>query len=158
LKTKKLAIGNRVKITGNVQEYNGMVQISSMQDIAIASEDNIKFIEKDYEIYNITITADELKNADASMDRLFVKLENVKVTDMYTTKQGDSAGAITITGTTPDGKTVTIRTAVLMREDYTQIKEDYFENKTITVVGLIETYEGARQVKVVSINDVTIVE
>ncbi|MDE6655901.1 MAG: thermonuclease family protein [Anaeroplasmataceae bacterium] len=158
LKTKKLVVGNRVKITGNVQEYNGMVQVSSMQDIAVASEDNIKFIQKDYTIYTTNISGDELNKADSSMERLFVKLENVKVTSMYTTKEGDSAGAITITGTAPDGTIVKIRTAVLLTEDYTLIKEDYFKDKTITVFGLIETFQNAKQVKVVSINDVTIVK
>lgn len=159
LKTKKLVVGNRVKITGNVQQYNGMIQVSSLQDIAVASEDNIKFLEKDYHIYTTTITADELNNADSSMERLFVKLENIKVTSMYTTTDpnSSSAGAITITGTV-DGKTVKIRTAVLMTEDYKLIKEDYFQDKTITVLGLIETYEGKKQIKVVSIDDVTFVE
>ncbi|MDE7213154.1 MAG: thermonuclease family protein [Anaeroplasmataceae bacterium] len=157
LNTKKLVKGNRVKITGNVQEYNGIVQIAGMQDIAVVSEDNIKVIQRNYDVITTTITPDELKNATSIMERLLVKLENVKVTDMYTTKQGDSTGAITITGTV-NGKTVTIRTSVLRKENFEIITESYFEGKTITVVGLIETYENTKQVKVVSIDDVTIVE
>lgn len=157
LNTKKLVVGNRVKITGNVQQYNGLVQVSGMQDIAVVSEDNIKLLERNYEIITSTITPDELINADGTMERLLVKLENVKVTDMYTTKEGDSAGAITITGKV-DGKTVTIRTSVLRTENYELITESYFKNKTITVVGIIETYNNQKQVKVVSIDDVIIVE
>lgn len=157
LNTKKLVVGNRVKITGNVQEYNGFVQVAGMQDIAVVSEDNIKVIQRNYEIITTTLTPDELKNADSSMERLLVKLENVKVTDLYTTKQGDSTGAITITGTV-DGKTVTIRTSVLRTENYDLITESYFEGKTITVIGLLETYNNEKQVKVISINDVIIVK
>ncbi|MDE5855483.1 MAG: thermonuclease family protein [Anaeroplasmataceae bacterium] len=157
LNTRKLAVGNRVKIIGNVQEYGGFVQVSGMQDIAVVSEDNIKIIQRNYEIITTTITPDELNAADDSMERLLVKLENVKVTEMYTTKQGDSAGAITITGTVGD-KTVKIRTAVLRTENYEIIDESYFEGKTITVIGLLETYNNEKQVKLVSINDVTIVE
>ncbi|MCM1131152.1 MAG: thermonuclease family protein [Roseburia sp.] len=157
LSTKKLVLGNRVKITGNVQEYGGLVQISNMQDIAVASDDNIKLLEKNYEIKVTTISAEDLLNASSSKERLLVKLENVKVVSMYTTKEGDSAGAITITGEV-DGKTVKIRTSVLRKENYELITESYFENKTITVVGLLETYENSKQVKVVSIDDVTFEE
>ena len=35
-------------------------------------------------------------------------MKNLKVTDTYTTKQGESAGAITITCTTEDGKEITV--------------------------------------------------
>lgn len=159
LSTKKLVKGNRVKIVGNVQEFNGMVQISSMQDIAVASEDNIKFIAKDYEIKITTITPDELLNASNEMERMIVQLNNIKVVSMYTTKQGDSRGAITITGTVGD-KTVTIRTSVLYLNETTKelVTESYFEGKTLKVIGLVETYEGNKQIKLVSIDDVAFVE
>lgn len=157
LNTKKLVAGNRVKITGNVQTYNGLVQISGMQDIAVVSEDNIKVLQRNYEVVTTTLTPDELKNANSIMERQLVKLENIKVTEMYTTKQGDSAGAITITGSVGE-KIVTIRTSVLRKENYDLITESYFEGKTITVVGLVETYENSKQIKVVSIGDVTIIE
>lgn len=158
LTTKKLNVGNRVKITGTVQEYNGLVQISGMQDIAVASEDNIKFIQKNYEIKVTNITADQLNSATDEMERLLVKLENVKVESTYTTTEGDSTGAITIRGTV-DGKSVSIRTAVLYQPGtYDKVTADYFEGKTISVLGLIETFNGNKQIKVVSIEDVTIVK
>lgn len=158
LKTKKLVKGNRLTITGTVQEYNGYVQIAGMQDIAVASEDNIKFIQKDYEIKVTNITADKLNNATSDMERLLVKLENVKVTSTYTTTEGTSAGAITIRGTVGD-KEVSIRTAVLYHTGtFNPVTADYFEGKTISVVGMIETFNGNKQIKVVSIEDITIVE
>ena len=158
LKTKKLVKGNRLTITGTVQEYNGYVQIAGMQDIAVASEDNIKFIQKDYEIKVTDITPEKLNSATADMERLLVRLENVKVESTYTTTEGTSTGAITIRGTV-DGKSVSIRTAVLYHTGtYDLVKADYFEGKTISVVGMIETFNGNKQIKVVSIEDVTIVE
>lgn len=158
LKTKKLVIGNRLTITGTVQEYNGLVQIAGMQDIAVASEDNIKFIQKNYEIKVTNITADKLNNATNDMERLLVKLENVKVESTYTTTEGDSAGAITIRGTV-NGTQVSVRTAVLYQPGtYDLVTADFFEGKTISVLGLIETFNGNKQIKVVSIEDVTIVK
>ncbi|MDE5545916.1 MAG: thermonuclease family protein [Anaeroplasmataceae bacterium] len=154
--SKKMVVANRVSICGNIQEYEGNIQISGLRDTASKNPDNIQFIEKDYEIKTTSITAEELINATSLMERMFVKLENVKVTSLWTTKEGSSAGAITITGQVDD-KTVTIRTTVL-RVNYELVTEDYFDGKTITVMGFIETYNGAKQIKLVSVDDVAFVE
>ncbi|MDE6047090.1 MAG: hypothetical protein K2F56_00520, partial [Anaeroplasmataceae bacterium] len=154
--SKKMVVANRVSICGNIQEYEGNIQISGLRDTASKNPDNIQFIEKDYEIKTTSITAEELINATSLMERMFVKLENVKVTSLWTTKEGSSAGAITITGQVDD-KTVTIRTTIL-RVDYELVTEDYFEGKTITVMGFIETYNEAKQIKLVSVDDVAFVE
>ncbi|MDE6408028.1 MAG: thermonuclease family protein [Anaeroplasmataceae bacterium] len=158
LNTAKLEPGNRVSIYGNVQEYNNQVQISNMQDIGVQTLKNIQLLEKNYEIITTTITGEQLLNASDDTERLLVKLEKVKVTKVYTTTSGSSAGAMTITGVTPDGKTVTLRTVILRLENYDIVTEDYFLDKTITVVGLIETYNNTKQIKIVSINDVTFIE
>lgn len=157
LNTKKLVPGNRVSIYGNVQEYDGMVQISNMQDIGVQSLKNITLLEENYEIITTTLTAEELINASNDTERMLVKLENISVQSVYTTQSGSSAGAMTITGTV-DGKTVTVRTSILRTDNYGIITEDYFKDKTITVVGLIETFNGKKQIRVVSINDVTFLE
>ncbi|MDE6660563.1 MAG: thermonuclease family protein [Anaeroplasmataceae bacterium] len=154
--SKKLVVANRVSICGTVQEYEGNIQVSGLRDTASKNPDNLQYIDQNYEIKTTPVTADELINATANMERLFVKLENVKVTRLWTTQEGNSAGAITITGQV-GGKTVTIRTTVL-RVNYELVTESYFDGKTITVMGFIETFNGAKQIKLVSVDDVAFVE
>lgn len=158
LTTTKLEPGNRVSICGNVMEYDGQVQVTNMKDIKfVTSLDNIQLLEKNYPIDCLNVTVDEINAKDPVLSRRFVRLENIVVTKLWTTQQGDSMGAVTITGTV-NGQEVTVRTSVLYDENYNLITEDYYRNHTITVEGIIEEYQGSYQIKVCSINDVIIVE
>ncbi len=155
--SKKIVIGNRLSICGTVQSYEGNVQVSGLKDLAVKNEDNIQYISKDYEIKKTPVTVSDIVNATQMDERRFVILENIKVEKIYTTNNGGSSdGAMTITGKVGD-ETVTVRTTVL-RENYELITADYFKDKTITVSGFIETYENSKQIKVVSIEDVTILQ
>ena len=78
------------------------------------------------------------------------------------TEGSSSKGAITITGTV-NGTTVTVRTIVLFDKTgkYTtdsnkMVLESNFTNKTIDVVGIVETYDGNYQIKLLSMDDVNI--
>ncbi len=154
LHTEKLVVGNRVSIYGNVQEYSGQVQITNMKDIQfVNSLDNIQILEKDYEILFKEITPADLDISNVVLSRCFVYLKNVKVESMYTTKEGDSAGAITIYGKCGN-EDVTLRTSVLRDENKNLIAEDYFKDKTISVYGIVDTYDGKYQVKIVSVKDI----
>lgn len=153
--SNKLQPGYRLSICGNIQEYGGYVQISGLTDLPVAHEDNLKFIEK-ANVKETNVSVSDVLNASELDMRKFVSLENIKVTSVYTTASGDSKGAMTITGKVGE-ETITIRTSVL-RKDYEAVTEDYFKNKTISVKGLIEEYNETKQIKVVSIDDVTIIE
>lgn len=158
LTTKKLEVGNKVSVCGNVTLYDNQVQVTNMKDIKyVTSLDNIQLLDTNQEVLCSDVTVEELKSNNPALARRLVKLENLVVKSLWTTQQGDSMGAITITGTV-NGETVTVRTSVLYNENYDLITEDYFKGHTITVIGIIETYQGSYQVRVVSINDVTIVE
>jgi DNA/RNA endonuclease YhcR with UshA esterase domain len=75
-------------------------------------------------------------------------MKNLVVTDTYTTKDGPSKGAITITCKTEDNKTITVRTSVLTDENDEIVKETVFEGKTIDVTGIVDYYNNAYQVAV----------
>jgi len=158
LNTNKLKEGYNVCVCGVVAEYNGLPQISGMVDLR-SSDDSLKVYSIDNEIIVTPITPAEL-NAEVtdSTLRKLVSLDNIVVTSVYTTNNGGSSdGAMTITGKV-DGQTVTIRTEVLYDDNKDMITEDYFKGKTINVIGLLEEYNDKAQIKVVNINDVTIVQ
>ena len=87
-----------------------------------------------------------------------VEMKGLVVTDCYTTTKEDSSskGAITLTCTTPDGKEVQVRTVVLYDNNNVMVTEDYFEGKTIDVKGIVDYFDGSYQIKVFSLNDITI--
>lgn len=154
LSTSKLEPGNKVSICGNVAMFNDQVQITGMQDIKLSTSlDNIQLLEQNCNIHITTISTTDLEDKAPLLLRQMVKLENIEVIDIYTTKTGDSTGAMTITGLC-EGKEITVRTSVL-RKDYELITEDAFVGKTIHAIGIIEIYNDVYQVRIVSIDDVT---
>ena len=90
-----------------------------------------------------------------------VSMKNLKVVSTYTTKKGDSKGAITITCLV-DGVEVDVRTIVLRDANDNLITEDIFKGKTIDVQGTIDYYlpegqtVGSYQIQVFSIDDIVI--
>lgn len=85
-----------------------------------------------------------------------ISMKNLKVVSAYTTdNDGNNDGALTLTCTV-DGKTVTIRTAVLLNPDFSVITKDKYLGKTIDVVGIIDSYNGEYQIKVFDAKDITI--
>lgn len=158
LSTKKLEVGNRVSICGNVQEYDGQVQITSMQDIPLLeSLENIQLLETNQEVKCLEVTPEMLDVSNTALNRNFVEMKNIAVTSVYTTTSGSSKGAVTITGTCA-GVTVTLRTSVLYAAgSYELITEDYYKDKTLSVKGIVEIYNGSYQIHIVSIGDVEII-
>ena len=155
LTTNKLKEGYNVCVCGTVAEYNGMPQISGMVDLK-GDDDSLKVYSVNNEIEVTPITADVLNGAISSVwTRRLVSLNDVEVESVYTTKTGDSEGAMTITGKV-DGEKVTIRTIVLYDANKDRVTADYFEGQTINVVGILDVYEGHYQIALLSVNDVEI--
>lgn len=162
LQTRKLEIGNKVRISGFVSYYEtgDVYQIVGIKDVALSDAiDNLKVIERNCTITPIVETAESLNNKTAGLATL-VKLENVVVKSTYTTKTGNSAGAITITGEI-NGQAVTIRTIVMfdltgeyLVDETNKILASNFTNKTIDVVGIVDYYEGNYQIKLTQMSDV----
>ena len=88
-------------------------------------------------------------------------MKNLQVVEVYTTKNGDSAGAMTLTCRV-DGKEIDVRTEVLKDATGNIVTENAFKGKTIDVKGLIEYFDlndtgnGTYQIKVYSLDDITI--
>ena len=86
-------------------------------------------------------------------------MENLVVTDVYTTKNEDSSskGAMTLTCKTTDGQYVSVRTVVLRDANGDVITADAYRGKTINVCGIVDYFSGAYQIKVFTPDDITVV-
>jgi DNA/RNA endonuclease YhcR with UshA esterase domain len=84
-------------------------------------------------------------------------MSGLLVKSVYTTdnEESSSNGAMTLTCEL-DGKTISVRTIVLRNAAGELVTAGMFENKTIDVKGLVDLFDGTYQVKVFSIDDITI--
>jgi DNA/RNA endonuclease YhcR with UshA esterase domain len=86
-----------------------------------------------------------------------VEMKGLKVVDIYTTKNEESAskGAMTLTCKVGD-ETVCVRTTVLLDDNGKLITEKAYAGKTIDVKGIIDYYDGTYQIKVFSADNITV--
>lgn len=177
--------GYKVRIVGTVQywETGGTYQISGLQfDNGFHPDEPDNSIRLDDKIYspaNQSINVNDFVNKtkltlefekDDSIEEVeveypelmmntTVQLDGLYVSSVYTTVSEDSSsiGAMTFTCTV-QGKTISVRTAVLVDENNKIITEDAYKGKTINIKGVVDNYNGTYQVKVLMASDITIVE
>ena len=170
---KLLVAGNELRIVGVVSywEGGGVYQVSSLEYksrepdnpryIKLLSEGNaVAFVETDIDtFYSKVSVATEEETVEYDWANLAlntsVLIKNLKVKSMYTTKEGDSKGAISITCEV-DGKTIVVRTSVLYDENGALITEETFAGKTIDVQGFVDYYNGTYQLQLFTMEHVTI--
>jgi DNA/RNA endonuclease YhcR with UshA esterase domain len=172
---KVLSVGNRVRIVGSAQYYETgkSYQISDLQydPFDLTTPNNIQklddekhdpyYAETTVEQFHSEVTVDlaeeskTLKYAELALGTT-VEMKNLVVESMYTTNNdGANDGAISITCKVGE-QTITVRTVVLKDANGELITQDYFRGKTIDVKGVIDTYNGAYQVKLFSLDDVVV--
>ena len=180
-----LKIGNKVRFAGVVGEFNGSYQITDLKydifdtnnskNMDLVSEGNaagyqeVSYLHFDPQSNQGSVRVDTmLDGVETTKEIPFmflaqdasVSMKNLYVKSAYTTKQGDSKGAISLYCTV-NGVEIQVRTIVLRDENGELITQDKFVGKTIDVKGTIDYYlpEGATvgtyQIQVFSINDVT---
>lgn len=171
-----LSVGNRVRIVGTVTYYEtgGTYQVSGLEYSPMRPTDpnNIQKISEGnkpaYQLVTpktlnsgkVTIAVGEenkkFKYAEAAIHSS-VSMKGLKVVDTYTTtnEESSSKGAITLT-CTKDGETVDVRTIVLTDKSGNVVKSSLFAGKTIDVKGVIDYFSGRYQIKVYSLDDITI--
>ena len=86
-----------------------------------------------------------------------VSMKGLVVESIYTTtnEASSSKGAMTLTCKVGD-KTVDVRTEVLKDAEGNVITAEYFEGKTIDVRGVVDRFDGTYQIKVFTMNDITV--
>lgn len=155
-----LVTGYRLIITGTADNNENFgFQVSGLSFSLIDPlPDDVIIVEKNVAFTPTLISADDLLENEY-LEATFVTMENLTVTSIYTTTSADSSsqGAMTLTCQTEDQKTVIIRTVVL-NDGGELVTEEYFANKTITVRGIVDIYEGTPQIKLFTLDDVDIIE
>ena len=168
-----LAIGNELRIVGVVSywETGGVFQVTDLKydrrdkdnprNIKLLSEGHTAgYFEVDAKTFTSQIDVmldDETKTFDYAglVLNTSVSMKNLTVNSVYTTPDGDSAGAMTLHCTAEDGTKIDLRTIVLY-ENGVKVTADYFEGKTIDVKGFVDYFDGDYQIEIYSVKDVTI--
>ncbi len=174
-----LTVGNEVSVVGTVSEFQGTYQISGvsyngfdpndpLNSNVISTDKSAAFVEtdaRDIVSGKLAVRFEEgeeeetvnINYGEAIMSTT-VTLSNMTVTKIYTTSNGgQSDGAMSITCKAADGTTITVRTEVLKDENGQLVTADRYLNKTITVKGLIEKFNGEYQVKCYRADYITVV-
>ena len=174
-----LAQGSRVRIVGVVSQFSGTWQISGLNYNPMKPKDpaNTAKLSDGHDIPFTETTVDKfyskvevaLEEGTETYDyaalavSTSISMNNLKVIDVYTTKNGNSAGAMTLTCKV-DGssKTIDIRTEVLKDANGNTVTASYFLNKTIDVQGIIDYFDlentgnGTYQIKLYTLDDVVV--
>jgi len=179
-----LQVGNRVRIAGSVQYYEngGTWQISDIKydPYDAESKDNIALVSQNHSgafaaldvntlltgKVDVEVTTVDENEVESITTKTFdygylvlhstATLKNLKIKDVYTTQQGSSKGAMTITCEDENGKEITVRTIVLVDSDGNQITASAFPvGATIDAKGIVDYFDGQYQLKLFTLNDVT---
>lgn len=156
-----IQVGNVVRFIGTVQLYEtaNTWQIAGLTYMAMKPDykDNLKLISEGNDVVATKITYEDIQTRKDNLLANNVAIDNLTVTDIYTTKQGDSAGAMTLTCVDKDGNEIIIRTIVLKDQEGNVITEEYFANKNISVTsGIFDQFDGEYQIRVFGLANIII--
>ncbi len=179
---KILSIGNQARIVGKVQYYETgeTWQISGLKYRAMKPKDpeNIQLISEghtaayreidaetfDVGMVDLIVTDSEsgeentvsFRFAELSMNTT-VSMKNLYVEHVYTTeREGSSSNGAMTLSCKVDGIDVKVRTSVLRDESENIVTEEFFLGKTIDARGIIDYFEGEYQIKVFTLNQITV--
>ena len=173
-----LVKGNRVRIVGVVGSFSGTWQITDLKynryrpndpanSTVISRGNEVSFRETTIEEFNGNVSIlinDEKVSLPYTQVAVStsISMKNLYVKDVYTTRNGNSAGAMTLTCEDADGNEIDIRTEVLKDANGNVVTESAYLYKTIDVMGLIDYFDlnntgnGTYQIKVFVTDDITV--
>lgn len=156
--------GNKLKIHGFVQSYNGMYQISGCTynffEYGKPKDDEkyaqtVRILKKNVTLDPTLITASDL-NGGTIPTRTLVKIENLQVKSIYQNSEiVDDMIAKEMTLTCTVGtETVQVRVSEIY-VDHVPVGESTFRNKFISsLVGIVDVYNDTYQIRLVIMEDV----
>ncbi len=141
-------------------EFFGKTTIE--QKIYDADTDSFKMDPNDEDVY---LTESKEYDYAALVLGTSISVSRLEITDVYTTKQGESEGAMSITCKDSTGKTVIVRTDVMYNDDGYKITEESFPvGSLLSANGIVDYYNDTNsqyekspyQIKVFTMNDLTV--
>ncbi|MBO4873635.1 MAG: thermonuclease family protein [Lachnospiraceae bacterium] len=173
-----LNVGNRARIVGTVSYYEagGTYQVSGLTYRAMKPNDpgNIQkisegnaaaYVPTDPATFNgrFTIvdedgTSQVYNYAELVMDTS-ISMQGLRVVSFETTTKEDSSsyGAMTLMCVGEDGTAVQLRTSPLRHEDGSLVTGSEYKGHTLDVQGIVGVFNGNYQIKLFTLNDITIV-
>ena len=177
LKDEVLVVGNEVRIVGTVSVFNGSYQVSGLKYDARNKAESCQGISSGHSAAyqpvlpetfvnsTVDVTVTDAETGEEVLKKLpyaemalgsSISMQELVVKSIYTTNNGgDSDGAMTLT-CEANGVQIVIRTNVLRNADGSIIKAEAFEGKTIDVKGVVDFFTDGYQIKVLSVNDITV--
>ena len=170
-----LSVGNEARIVGTVQYYEagGTWQVSGLTYRMMKPNDpgNIQKLSDGHspawvlttpETFLSQVTVGEGEDAviydyAALTMSTSIEMHDLTVQEVYTTMDDESSayGALTLTCTSGD-LTLSVRTNPLYGADGVLVTGDAFLGKTIDVRGVVDYYDGQYQIKVLTLNNITL--
>lgn len=156
-----IKVGNVVRFIGTVQLYEtaNTWQIAGLTYMAMKPDykDNLKLISEGNDVVATKITYEDIQTRKDNLLANNVAIDDLTVTSIYTTSQGDSAGAMTLTCKDRNNNVIIIRTIVLKDAEGNIITEEYFANKNISVTsGIFDQFDGEYQIRVFGLANIII--
>lgn len=171
-----LSVGNLARVVGTVQYYEAgdTYQVSGLSYRVMKPDDpgNLKKISGGHTPAFTLTEADTFANAAVCPDEesgevypyaaltldTSISMTDLAVQSVYTTDNASSGsnGAMTLTCLAPDGTEIQVRTAVLRDDSGRLLAADDLLGKTIDVRGVVGSYDGAYQIRVFSLDNLTI--
>jgi endonuclease YncB( thermonuclease family) len=173
-----VSVGNEAWIVGTVQYYEngGTWQVSGLSYRAMAPNDpsNLKLISTGNTPAYVPTDPAKFASGKVTLEvgeemvefpyaqlalSTSVLMKDMKVVDIYTTtnEESSSQGAMTLTCEV-NGVRISVRTAVLKDSNGNLITEKAFMGKTISVEGVVDYYMGGYQIRVLTMDHITIEE
>ncbi|MBR6525073.1 MAG: thermonuclease family protein [Clostridia bacterium] len=173
-----LKVGNEARIVGTLQYYEagGTWQVSGLSYRMMRPDDpgNIQLLSQGHESAYVLTEADTFLNGkvkletEAGMEErpyaemamsTSISMKDLVVKEIYTTTDASSSsqGAMTMT-CEQNGAVVTVRTGVLMDENFKLITQDAYLGKTVDIKGVVDYFDGEYQIKVFSARNITVHE
>ena len=178
-----MKVGNRVRVVGTATYYEtgGTWQVSGLSYRLMKPDDPTNTIKisdghkaanvevdpalfadgvMELEVYT-SLDSDETEMKSFDYAELLmstsITMKNLTVVDAYTTDNGgESDGAMTLTCMAADGTMIDVRTIVLRDEaGNLKVEADYLD-KTIDVIGIVDSFGGSHQIKVFTEKDIIV--
>lgn len=157
-----LTVGNETRIVGSFQYYEsgGVWQVTDVKYRMMKPKDpgNLQKLSEGHAPAYVLTQADELSGERAfSALATSVELRGLYVAEAIATQSENAArdGALTLTCCQGDSE-IQVRTARLTDAQGTLILPEDLLNKTIDVKGIVDIYEGQCQIRVFSMDHITI--